>query len=109
MEKNNIWTNTTRKFLYIKLMEKFGSHKEWELKTAPKKNSKDYTKFCENMAKIIGAKSGRAVGNQIDWALSTSILIKPSHITTWLENKYIAREIGFIDNSSIPKTIECKY
>ena len=110
MKKNNIWTNINRKFLYTKLVEKFGPYKEWELKHTPKKNNKDYEEFCEEIAKIIGAKSGGAVSNQIDWALSVQEnTIKESHITTWLRNKHIAKEAGFIDNSLIPKAIICEY
>ena len=109
MKKDKIWTDITRKFLYTKLIEKFGSYKEWELKNSPKKNSNDYKEFCKKMAESIGAKSSGAVTNQIDWALSTSIFIKPNHVTTWLKNKYIAKEIGFIDNSLFPKEMECEY
>ena len=110
MVKNRIWSTAARTLLYTKLVEKFGPRKEWVCGGYPSKEKKEtYNSFCKNFANAIGAKSRRAVTQQIDWALTKQEQINYAHVHSFIENKQKAKDAGFIDNSYIPEVILCEY
>jgi hypothetical protein len=69
-----IWTATVRRALFELLKKKFGTYSEWEKVVTPGRNLDDqYHNFCEAFAKVVGAKSGGAVQQQIRFAIQTSL------------------------------------
>lgn len=62
-----IWTHYTRHRLYAEVFKRFGSHATWPLKSRPE-DSVGYSQFCQNFANQIGASSGLAVRQQINFA-----------------------------------------
>jgi hypothetical protein len=56
------WTFEARELLYSQLVARFGPHKDWETSTRPGRGlDEEYDLFCENFAKTIRSKSGKAV------------------------------------------------
>jgi len=107
-----IWTFDKAVMLYRLLVLYFGPYKDWELTTYPKRDPKDreqYEKFCDDMARLFGAKSGEAIKNQVAWATTEQTSIEGGYIETWYRNSVAAKEAGFIGTELLPKTILCEY
>jgi DNA-binding transcriptional regulator YdaS (Cro superfamily) len=102
-----IWTGAAYRLLYQELVDKFGPYCDWEKKGSPGRNlDAGFKAFCSNFARIVGAKSGGAVGHQIRFAMPET-----SNGTTWtamgqsrtaILNKAAALEMGFIRQKDLP-------
>ena len=58
----DIWTMDVRRVVYKRLVQKFGPYDVWEKTSSPGRNlDAEFEKFCEEFARVVGAKSGKAV------------------------------------------------
>ena len=113
--KRIIWTATAHELLYEQLVEQFGPHSTWEHKHNPGHGKeKEYRKFLEAFAIVVGANSEHAVRVQIGWAFpivanGTTRATGPGSDgktpkkPIWpMQNMVAAYDAGFIDDSYIP-------
>ena len=105
LKKRPLWEPKTRDYMFSEVTRQFGNYNSWGA-SKPQDKVK-YHKFCESFAKTIGAKSGKAVANQISWAITTQPNIK--NISTFFECKTAALKAGFIGMDRMPKTMVCEY
>jgi hypothetical protein len=101
----HIWTGDVRRVLYKQLVREFGALETWEKTNSPGKGrDKQFEKFCEQFAKVIGANSAKAVQHQIRFAMPETA--KGStwgrHAQTAILNKAAALEAGFIKDKHLP-------
>jgi hypothetical protein len=98
------WT-VARPLLYDQLTKVFGPHETWEKHHRPGKElDKYYRKWLKVFVEISGAKSVRAVTQQIDWATMKKPLPNGSdsgRYHNWIKNKAAALDHGFIKSSEI--------
>jgi hypothetical protein len=105
MARETIWTMEARRFLYRRLVAKFGPLGEWEKSHSPGRGlDADFAAFCASFATVIGAQSGDAVQLQIRFAMPES-----ERGSTWgrqaqtaILNKAAALDAGFIDDRHLP-------
>lgn len=69
MSKRIIWTKAALEFLFEEVTERFGPYETWEkVQQWPGHNlDSEYHQFCSDFAKVVGAKSGKAVELQVTW------------------------------------------
>jgi hypothetical protein len=101
----DIWTGDIRRLLYKRLVAEFGPYNTWTKTTSPGgERDAAFDEFCTAFAVAVGAKSGDAVKQQIDFALPQT-----EHSNTWnrqtqtaVLNKAAALEAGFIEEKHLP-------
>jgi hypothetical protein len=109
MKKKTIWQESKAyPSLYHQIVKRFGPFKSWPNRSYPA-NKGEFEKFCRSFADVVGAKSGRAVENQIRWATTKQSKIGNSHMMTYLSNKMAALAAGFIDSKYVPTDMKCNY
>ena len=110
-ERHNprIWTGTVRRAMYQTVVALFGPYDAWEKTHSPGRGLDDQFKtWCENFAKGVRAKSGKAVQHQIMFSLPET-----ERGSTWgtgyaqnaILNKAAALEMGFIKDSHLPEML----
>jgi hypothetical protein len=106
---SEIWTGDVRRVLYRRLVEQFGPFDKWERASSPGGgNDENFNQFCEDFARVVGAKSGEAVKHQIRFAMPESgsgSSYAGGHAQTAILNKAAALEAGFIENKHLPKIL----
>jgi hypothetical protein len=101
----DIWTGDVRRVLYTRLVGLFGPSEEWKKKSSPGGGlDRDFQKFCELFAQVVGAKSADAVKHQIRFALPETQRGSNwgRQAQTAILNKAAALETGFIKDSQLP-------
>jgi hypothetical protein len=103
---SEIWTGDARRLLYRRLVEKFGSLDNWEGTSSPGGgHDAKFDEFCEDFARVVGAKSGEAVKHQIRFAMPETrrgSTWEEGQARTAIMNKAAALEAGFIQNKHLP-------
>ena len=68
-----IWTGDVRRVLYRRLVEQFGALDKWKGTSSPGGgHDEKFSQFCEDFARVVGAKSGDAVKHRIRFAMPES-------------------------------------
>jgi hypothetical protein len=111
---SKIWTMEIRLVLYRRLVEQFGAIDKWKETSSPGGDrNKEFDQFCEDFARVVGAKSGDAVKHQIRFAMpesvrgSGSIWKNGGHAPVAILNKAAALEAGFIEGKHLPDLYAC--
>ena len=106
---SEIWNSDARRVLYRRLVEQFGPFDKWKGTSSPGNGSdQKFDEFCENFARVVGAKSGSAVKIQIRFAMpetSGGSVWEEGHARTAILNKAAALEAGFIENKHLPNLL----
>ena len=99
-----IWTGDVRRVLYKRLVRLFGPSGKWEKAHSPGRGlDSEFDDFCNLYARVVGAKSGGAVKQQIRFALPEKRGSKwGRQAQTAILNKAAALEVGFIRDSQLP-------
>jgi hypothetical protein len=101
-----IWTGEVRRVLYRQLVKEFGPFAKWEGTSSPGRGHDErFNQLCEEFARVIGAESGRAVKQQIRFAMPESgggSNWDQGHARTAILNKAAALEAEFIENKHLP-------
>ena len=106
----NTWTYKKRLKLYKALVNDFGPYKEWEILNTPtEKRKNEYDKFCNNIARTLGAESDIEIKVEIAYALSKNDIVYKKHARAWFENKCAAMTAKFINDSYMPIEMTCVY
>ena len=104
-----VWTPIARASLFETVVRKFGPYSEWEGTHRPGRGlNKAYLKFTEDFAGLVGANSGAAVREQVNWAipvLETDNEWEPGRARSAILSMAAAFEAGFIGNSHFPTLI----
>jgi hypothetical protein len=106
-----IWTDTARTLLYQRLLQRFGSYATWKNVSSPGAEFDDaFDEFCENFARVIGAKSGGAVKHQIRFALPETERGSTfgRHAQNAILNKAAALRAGFVEDKHLPDLLAVK-
>lgn len=106
--KKSIWGIENWSILYKQLVDKFGPFSSWETNTHPP-DKDEFEEFCKGFANVIGAKSGRAVKQQIRWAITDQEYVSRTYMTTYFGNKVVAMNVGFITRDKLPLNTVCEY
>ncbi len=103
---SEIWTGDVRRVLYRRLVERFGAFDNWVGTSSPGPgHDENFNQFCDDFARVVGAKSGDAVKHQIRFAMPESAggsVWQEGHARTAILNKAAALESGFIENRHLP-------
>ena len=101
--KDRIWTNASRQLLYESLVRKFGPHANWATRHSPygRKDPRypSFRAFLEAFNVIVGAKSWKAVGQQLAFGIQYGYRKTPRKIEqheTYYGNGLAALDAGFI-------------
>jgi hypothetical protein len=100
-----VWSGDIRRVLYKQLVREFGSLDSWEKATSPGRGrDKNFRKFCQQFAEVVGASSAKAVQHQIRFAMPETIRGSTwgRHAQTAILNKAAALEAGFIKDKHLP-------
>jgi hypothetical protein len=101
--KSDINWSACRVILYQELVSQFGPHAEWDAAQRPGRGlDKKYHAFKEHFAKTFGARSARAVQQQINWSVGYTRHLKRGHIQCWVTNAAAAYTAGFIRFADFP-------
>ena len=111
------WTHAVRYVLYSDLLEKFGPYDEWPgRRPVESKVFKEFlVKEAEHLNSVFPVEGNRkpfdasSIGQQIDWALSRTEAIAPTHVNSYMCNKVAAYEAGFITRTSLPQGMQVQY
>lgn len=106
-----MWSFQNLQLLYTSVVKKFGPHVSWGKSKHPKGREKEFNKFCENFATVVGANSGEAVQHQIAYAVAkTETVLNYKVIPNTWRNKIVAFECGFINQADyFPRQILMQY
>lgn len=107
MARKKIWTPAVREFLFTMLVEEFGPYDGWELSARPKAGGPKqevnvrYVEFLTAFAKMVGAKSYRAVEQQVAYSLMPKAPRPVDEADTrahaYYVNRHYAAKHGFIE------------
>ena len=103
-----IWTGDVRRVLYRRLVENFGPLDSWEKTSSPGRNLDEaFDEFCKAFARVVGAKSAKAVQHQIRFAMPETPRGSTweRHAQTAILNKAAALEAGFIEDKHLPNIV----
>lgn len=109
-----IWTRAARDLLYEALVTRFGAHATWENGAWPSAaRRREFDEFCDEFAKLVGAKSGAAVKVQIGWGCGTTGEVgerhwDSSHSRNFVLNMASAFEAGFVTHEDFPAVVTQK-
>jgi hypothetical protein len=104
--QRKVWTLDKRIALFKFLKDRFGPLSAWP-GSSPVEGATNLLNFCNHFAGLVKAKSGRAVLNQVRWAVTSQPSVK--NISTFFECKAAALDAGFITSKEMPTKVECKY
>lgn len=105
VKRNGIWTHGERAILYELLLEKFGPYEEWEHQTSPGfGREKEYDRFCETFAELIGAANVDAVKYKVNSLARDRTVARHNIGTEVILNKASAYLAGFIPQSNLDRT-----
>lgn len=95
-----IWNERSYNLLWEKVSFELKKDKNW-LKT------KEFEKWSDSFSDTIGAKSNKAILNQINWGLTKQETIGSTNIKIYITNKFYAFKYGVdkIDRTIVPKYI----
>lgn len=104
MITTRIWSGETYSSLYFQLVKKFGPLSGWRNSRCPSEAKREaYEAFLTSFAKVIGAKSARAVQQQIEWAVTRQETGASCSLNALLfRNKTYALDAGFITHDLLP-------
>ena len=101
MARKRLMTEANYRKLFNSLVERFGPHWTWRLKTYPKGQKSQFDDFKARMSALFGVTAG-SVDNYIAWGYTKQSTVQQrkdsDYRPTWLRAKYHAFESGFIDN-----------
>ena len=100
-EKPILWTYEVHLEMYRGIVQRFGSHMEWGLKSYPVGRKDEYDAYLAGCCRKIGAKEKGGAQMQIRYATSMRLktLTDPRHTKAMIFNKTAAKNAGFIDDS----------
>ena len=106
------WTFERRKQVYSTLLDKFGAHELWGKHDYPEGRKEEYEAVLQEIAKNLTEATGKqfkwtAVRQQVRWGISlTSRLIDTSVARSFVVNKAVAIEVGFVSFNSLQALVD---
>ncbi len=106
---SHIWTGEILRSLYAELKARFGPLDGWEKTNSPGAGrDAEYDRFCNDIARQVGAASGDAVKLQVRFAMpetANGSKWEDGHVRTAILNEAAALEEGFIGNKHLPESL----
>jgi len=103
------WNNEIRRYVYRRLMSRFGPTKEWGSINNPIPNTSHYRnllkKLPEELRTLFAIEvTVGAIENQIAWALQPSqrSISSNGHMASYIHNRSVALDVGLIGCHDIP-------